>query len=306
MNIKGKIFIILIVFTTLIMNCGGDGSIDQISTEEANGDKYQVAFATALNEKNEPVDNLQEISMYEETVYMHISWWFLTPGNEYHYILNCYNNFNSELIFTNEINFFPDDASHYTWTWFKPNKFIAHIPGRWKFEIFLNEDKMLERLISIINNNIIIDNERHIITYEVSEENIIFNFEEIGENNTNNSNRVGIYVDVNKNVIIDKDYDLYYGSCPTYLGSYNSVRPCGYFESNATRSYSIKSTLNYEIEHSVWEYEIPIIELTSGGNTAHMLFKFYNDIDGYTTYPKGNIYPDSVYIDFAETIKIKW
>jgi hypothetical protein len=146
----------------------------------------------------------------------------------------------------------------------------------------------------------LVKNDQHVITGRRQGDRIHFTIEAVGDRTDNLSGEypqldfAGIRVDFNHNRRVDERVDVAYGTangskdkiCTQYLLSEASSTGCGGFKSEARLKVAFKSTANAPHKHPVWNYSIPVKELSRDDSVAHLIFRIHQSGKGYTTYPK--------------------
>ena len=108
---------------------------------------YRPIFTTGI--QNElPIDNVDEISIDTERIYIFVYWYNLKAGKNYQYKCNIYDG-EGFLIATSSMKFKPTDTSWNTWTWYYISSSVDK-PGEWKFEIFLKNKKVFEKYLTVL------------------------------------------------------------------------------------------------------------------------------------------------------------
>lgn len=124
----------------------GDIPIFDLNIEEQN----IAIFTTGINEKQRPVDNIEDIALSEDKVYI-FTYWHSITNEEHEYKCKIYDG-TGKIVLTNQINFTPHKNSYHTWTWRTFNKYTDK-PGNWKFEIFLDGKKVIEKSLVVLNRD---------------------------------------------------------------------------------------------------------------------------------------------------------
>jgi hypothetical protein len=163
---------------------------------------------------------------------------------------------------------------------------------------------------------IIVLNQNHYISYQVIDENVIFNLETINDFTDEmtgkfpKSDFFSIEVDVNQNGVIDRNIDTLYGLiskqigiCTGYLFDETASSPCGEFKSKAFLELSFRGTLREQKPHPVFRFTISKNELNQSGNVAHLVFTCYSAKRGYTSYPA--VDKTKTFHSLSNTIKIQ-
>ena len=109
---------------------------------------YRVIFTTGLDRKNKPLNNLKKISIHEERIYIFVHWNLIPSDTTYHYRCKIYDG-GETLVNESAMEFTPNTSGWNTWTWYKILS-NADQPGKWKFEIFLEERKVIEKSVIVI------------------------------------------------------------------------------------------------------------------------------------------------------------
>jgi len=117
--------------------------------EPSDSKLYGVIFTTGLTEDNMPMNDLTEISINEERIYVFAKW-RLSLG-EYNYTVKIFDDL-GKLINENQLKFTPQTTTWNTWSWYNINKYMDK-PGEWKFEIYLDGQKMTEEHLTVLPQN---------------------------------------------------------------------------------------------------------------------------------------------------------
>lgn len=107
---------------------------------------YRAIFTNGLDENNEPLNNLKEVSMEEKSIYLYVMWYSL-PRENHQYVCNIYDGA-GDLVRQTRMDFSPVEDTHYTYTSYQIRRNVDS-PGEWKFEIFLNGVKVIDRHITV-------------------------------------------------------------------------------------------------------------------------------------------------------------
>jgi len=161
---------------------------------------------------------------------------------------------------------------------------------------------------------VLVRNADHLAALKPSGDRVILTLEALGDTTDNlggnfpKTDFVSVRVDVNQNGRIDPNIDVAYGIqggtrdrlCTQYLLSATSSTGCGGFRSAATLQAAFKKTANSSRAHPVWEFSIPVREIGSDGNYAHLTLSFHEAGKGYTHYPTD----PGVSTSFAKVYKV--
>jgi hypothetical protein len=107
--------------------------------------KPRVLFTTGLNANNEPLNDVKQVTMSSEKIFIFSTWFGLTAGKAARYRADIYDGQNI-LVHSGETDFNPDTDSWNTWTWYKFKAAVDH-PGIWTFKIYFGDQKTEERLV---------------------------------------------------------------------------------------------------------------------------------------------------------------
>lgn len=110
---------------------------------------YRVIFTTGLDENNEPINNISELSLDEKSVFIYVTWYSL-PKEPYQYLCKIYDGA-GDLVRLATMDFTPSDESHYTFSSYQIRKTLDK-PGPWKFEIYLNGARVIDKSIKVSAN----------------------------------------------------------------------------------------------------------------------------------------------------------
>ncbi len=106
---------------------------------------HHVIFTTGLDIDSNPIDNVEEITLDEQKIYIYVKWKLpLIKRVQKTKIFDGANN----LIYSTEFSFTPETVNWDTWTWHKINK-IMDKEGTWKFQIFSDDKLVIEKTIVV-------------------------------------------------------------------------------------------------------------------------------------------------------------
>jgi len=123
---------------------GGDIPVFDLNLEGMN----TAIFTAGLNERNRPIDNIEEISITADRIYIFTYWHDISP-EKHDYLCNMYDAA-ERLVFQHKMDINPQKDKYYTWTYHSLNKF-AEKPGEWRFEIYLDDKKEIEKYLVVLN-----------------------------------------------------------------------------------------------------------------------------------------------------------
>ena len=109
---------------------------------------YEAVFTTGVSESFEPFDNLDEVSINIDKIYLYVKWRFLPKGN-HKYQIRAFDGA-GKVAWDSSWEFRSNDATHNTWSHYNPKENIDK-PGKWKFEIFLDGRKIVEEYLSVVS-----------------------------------------------------------------------------------------------------------------------------------------------------------
>jgi hypothetical protein len=105
-----------------------------------------IVFTTGLNSNNDPLNNLSQISINTERIYIYARW---RLSLEYHDIIIKLFDEPGKLLFQNRNNRVPYITNWRTWAWYKIKK-DTDKPGQWKTEIYLDGKKVGEKYLNVL------------------------------------------------------------------------------------------------------------------------------------------------------------
>jgi len=147
MNLRRLVVLVCFVFlvgTLLWTILGRFASKQETDTQP----EYAALFTSGLNEHNRPVDGIEEISIQQERVYLYIAWRNL--GKKKYKLKTMIYDGNGKHVFSSPYTFKPtDDGIYNTWCWYDFNK-IVDTPGYWRFETYLDGQKIFEKQLRVI------------------------------------------------------------------------------------------------------------------------------------------------------------
>jgi len=166
-------------------------------------------------------------------------------------------------------------------------------------------------------NATLVTSPTHQIKVEENDDNLQFTIEVLLDTTNNltgdfpDIDLINIYFDKNADGIIDEDSDWglgileYNKICTFYMKDSLAVSGCGVFESDATlTSNFMASSLSTE-EHIIWDISIPKNDLDDS-KPLNMVVKTFAAGEGYTTFPRDNIYPNSAVVSFDHVLSLDW
>ncbi|TAN41418.1 MAG: hypothetical protein EPN25_04880 [Nitrospirae bacterium] len=112
----------------------------------AGSPNYRAIFTNGLDENNEPINNLRELTLEEKSIYLYVMWYSL-PRETHQYLCNIYDG-SGDLVKQTKMDFSPSDDTHYTYTAYQIRKNLDS-PGQWKFEIFLDGVRVIDKQITV-------------------------------------------------------------------------------------------------------------------------------------------------------------
>lgn len=170
-------------------------------------------------------------------------------------------------------------------------------PGRILEAIPMREYRKLEggrnTLVELLRND------RHVISARRGRGKTTFVLEAIGDTTDDlrgtypDLDFASVRVDVDQDLAVSPNVDSVYGAktgssdeiCSQFFLSASTWSGCGARPSAATMRARFEATASEAAPHPVWRFTIPNAEL-SRGNTAHLVFRFFESGGGYTVYPQ--------------------
>ncbi|MHC4109755.1 MAG: hypothetical protein ACYSUY_01690, partial [Planctomycetota bacterium] len=116
-----------------------------INTPDTSRLKWFV-YATGLNSKNFPLNNLSKISINTGRIYLFASFRF---SLEYHDIIFKLFDESGKLLYQKRKNSVPYNTNWASWAWYDIKK-DKDKPGQWKTEIFLDGKKVGEKYLTVL------------------------------------------------------------------------------------------------------------------------------------------------------------
>lgn len=115
--------------------------------EVVNSKLYGVVFTTGINEKrNLPENDLDKISINEETIYVFCKW-RLSLG-EHTYKIKIFDG-SGELVHEADYEVVPTEHTWNTWRGYYINKYVDK-PGQWRCEVYLDGRKAGEKHLTVL------------------------------------------------------------------------------------------------------------------------------------------------------------
>ncbi len=102
---------------------------------------HRTTFTTGLDDRNRPVDSIKEISMSQKRVYIYTSWRGLSLG-EHEHVCKMYDGA-GRIVAEPKMTFTVNPTLCNTWSWHDFDQ-IKDKPGTWKFEIYIDGQKVIE------------------------------------------------------------------------------------------------------------------------------------------------------------------
>lgn len=138
-----KIFLILSLSVFILCSCLTGNST---KNNEMSNTKYRPIFTTGLNSDQQPLNDLREISINEDKIYVFV-YWFNLPKTTYDYNCKIFDA-SGTMFFDSSAQLVVNTDNYYSTTWYQINKNIDK-PGKWRFEIYLNNVKVFEKYLLV-------------------------------------------------------------------------------------------------------------------------------------------------------------
>ncbi len=163
----------------------------------------------------------------------------------------------------------------------------------------------------------LVNDQTHNITVIETNDNLELTIEVLSDTTNNlmgnfpNIDLIKIWIDKNANGIIDEDFDWGIGIldfneiCTFYLIDSITISGCGIFDSDADLNSTFTSSSLSPNNHIVWNISIPKKDLDNS-KPLNMVIKTFAANEGYTTFPKNNIYQNSSIISFDNVLSVDW
>ncbi len=103
---------------------------------------YKAIFTKEIKRNQSFMESINKISINVKKIYLYIKWERL-PIKTHDYLIKITDGAGS-LAWQSPWKFTNKDTKHYTWSEYGPKKGID-IPGKWKFEVFLGSQKIIEK-----------------------------------------------------------------------------------------------------------------------------------------------------------------
>ncbi|MFQ5631078.1 MAG: tetratricopeptide repeat protein, partial [bacterium] len=107
-------------------------------------------FTTGLSERDLPVDNIEQIPITRDRVYVYTYWNGLTD-EEHSYLCKIYDG-DGRNVSENSMKITPRRGHWRTWTWYYFNE-RQDAPGDWRFEIFLDGKLTIEKTLVVLDRS---------------------------------------------------------------------------------------------------------------------------------------------------------
>jgi len=109
-----------------------------------------VVFTTGLTKENQPENNLTKVSLDKERIYIFVRW-KLNLEKQKSFIVS-YRVFDGSGNYVNSWGnaIFPGAEDWNSWyrVYFRKN--LNHAPGNWRFEVYLDDQKMVEKYLNVL------------------------------------------------------------------------------------------------------------------------------------------------------------
>ncbi|MCP4712247.1 MAG: hypothetical protein GY869_26795 [Planctomycetes bacterium] len=123
----------------------GEKMIDTTVTVHDN----KAIFTTALNENNDPIDELDEVTLDYKKVYIYVTLNELVAERDYVIRTKIFDSTGNLIVESNGWEFKTPGPSYLTWFdyTFEPE---TDRPGDWRFEIYLDNEKIIEKTLKVL------------------------------------------------------------------------------------------------------------------------------------------------------------
>lgn len=111
---------------------------------------YRLTISSGLDSSDDPIDNLENITLTDMRIYIHIDW-FNIPNTRYQYTCRIYDG-SGQKVRDSKMKFSPNFNEYFTWSSYNINENID-IPGLWKIEIYLDNILTIEKEIEVYSEN---------------------------------------------------------------------------------------------------------------------------------------------------------
>ena len=157
-------------------------------------------------------------------------------------------------------------------------------------------------------------NNSHVVSYEKRGTRLAITMEMIADFEEDRTSQkwterdfTSMRIDLNNNGSLDKDLDVAFGQasvtdrfCPQFLREEWASSTCGRLASRGSLKISFGRSPFHDTAHPIFEYSIPIAELSKHSDTVGFTFKFHSGRSGFVFYPAGA----SLKNTFTETITL--
>ena len=134
-----KQFLVIAFIALIFIGCASKSP-----TQNIQPTPYQVNFTTGINDDLNPVNDVKEISLDEDEIYIYVKWNLpLISRVQTTKIFDGENN----LLESPEFKFTPTTTNWHTWTGHKIKK--SDKAGIWKFQIFSDGKLAVEKTIKV-------------------------------------------------------------------------------------------------------------------------------------------------------------
>ena len=164
----------------------------------------------------------------------------------------------------------------------------------------------------------LISDTSHVVTMEIRGKDAVFIMESINDLTNDRDMEepwtkvdfAGMRIDANNNNLIEKRVDFAFGLrqktdviCPQLIYSETASSGCGQLRTTGKAKVEFKKTANQDKPHPVYEFIIPVSELTRESRTIGFVFRFHSANSGFSSYPasipgKQQSFDETIKVDF--------
>jgi hypothetical protein len=144
-------------------------------------------------------------------------------------------------------------------------------------------------------------NNSHVVSYEKRGDRLVISMEMIADFQEDRTSLdwqerdfTSIRIDANNNGELDRDLDIAFGQasgtdfiCPQFLRDDWASSGCGVLSSKGSIKIGFDASPFQETAHPIFQYSLPLEELSRHSDTVGLVFKFHSGSTPYVFYPSG-------------------
>ena len=139
--------IIAVSFVTLVVGTNLQGALPGTQP----GVSAEITFTSGLDEQNNPIDDLAEISLEKDGIDIYIySRWEGIPDGQHQYAYKLFGN-TGQLVLTHPFDLTSPTGSYRIWSGRKFRRTAVDKTGDWRVEVLLDGQKVAERTLRVLD-----------------------------------------------------------------------------------------------------------------------------------------------------------